>query len=88
MGEDISHLDSWAANGGVTLLHVYPVLAMVGIVAYYLIFAWLVVVSIYLIHRKALPIAGHIPYVLLPLVVVGLNQVPYSFWAGIGGVRV
>jgi hypothetical protein len=72
---------------GYTLLHVYPVLALAGIIGYFLNFIWLLIVAIYLARRRAIPISRHIPYLLLPFVVVGLSFVPYTFWAGLGGVR-
>jgi hypothetical protein len=73
---------------GFTLLHVYPELAILGIIGYYLMIVWLLTAASFLAIRKAFPVPGHLPFLFLPLIAIALSVVPYSFWASLGGVQV
>ncbi len=73
---------------GFGLMHVYPELAIAGLLGYFMLFVWLLVAAIFLFRHKALPIHRHIPFLVLPIVAIASTFVPYSFWASLGGVHI
>ena len=72
---------------GDTLWHVYPEFALVGTSGYLLMFGWLVAATAFFAWRRKLPTISGLVYLGLPLLATVLSYVPYSFWAGLGGVK-
>ena len=73
---------------GFALMHVYPLLALAGILGYWALVGWLVVVAVVFLRRREVPTRKHFLMIVLALLVVGLGAIPYSFLAGLGGVSV
>ena len=73
---------------GFTLMHMFPFFAIAGLLGYVGLALWLAVVAIVFVRRKALPTSKHLPMIILAVLVLVLAQVPYSFWAALGGVSV
>jgi hypothetical protein len=73
---------------GFTLMHVLAPVALAGILGYYAIYVWLLFVAVFFIRRKSLPRPAHVPMIVAAILIIALSLVPYSFWAGLGGVVV
>jgi len=73
---------------GFTLMHAFAPLALAGILGYYAIYVWLLLVAVFFIRCRSLPVSAHLPMIIVALLIIALALIPYSFWARLGGVVV
>ena len=74
-------------NIGWTIIHNHVGFFIFGLIGYLLVLAWIPSAGIYLLVNRKRPMKSIIFYFFISLIAIGLEFIPYDFWAYLGGVK-